>query len=134
MTANYCCDTCACRGTEITCISLVDPVRFGFFSDWCRGTDEAKRRHVLGRSRIGLTTPTQAVSAPLVDRVPSRLAGIPLAGDVVEALAKKLGADRLAKWWESKTGMQCGCAERREKMNRATRTLLNWAGLSNSWS
>lgn len=53
---------------------------------------------------------------------------IPLAGDVVEAIARRIGADRLAKWWERQTGRPCGCAERRERLNRATERLLRWAG------
>jgi hypothetical protein len=49
---------------------------------------------------------------------------IPLAGDIIEALAKRLGADRLAKWWEKRTGIPCGCAERKERINRAIARLL----------
>lgn len=61
---------------------------------------------------------------------PVRLAPpIPLAGDVVEAIAKRLGADRLAKWWERQTGLDCGCDERRRRLNRATKRLLKWAGI-----
>jgi hypothetical protein len=51
---------------------------------------------------------------------------IPLAGDVVAAMARRLGADRLAKLWERWTGQSCGCAERRAKLNRATERLLRW--------
>jgi hypothetical protein len=43
-------------------------------------------------------------------------------------MAKRLGADRLAKLWERWTGVPCGCAERREKLNRATERLLRWFG------
>ena len=60
---------------------------------------------------------------------PDCLAGIPLAGDVVAAIAGRIGADRLAAWWERRTGRPCGCAERRERLNAATRTLLRLAGL-----
>jgi hypothetical protein len=56
------------------------------------------------------------------------LPDIPLAGDVVEAIARRIGADRLAAWWEKQTGKPCGCAERKEKLNRATGRLLRWAG------
>lgn len=55
---------------------------------------------------------------------------IPLPGDVVETIAKRIGADRLAKLWERWTGMPCGCAERKEKMNRAARRLARWMGYS----
>jgi hypothetical protein len=55
-------------------------------------------------------------------------AEIPLAGDLLESAIKRIGADRLAKWWEKATGRPCGCKERREKMNQATRRLLAWLG------
>lgn len=57
---------------------------------------------------------------------------LPLVGDLVEQLAKKIGADRLAAWWEKKTGRPCGCAERKEKLNHATRALARlarWMGI-----
>lgn len=54
------------------------------------------------------------------------LPDIPLAGDVVEKIAKAVGADRLAKWWEQMTGKPCGCGERKEVLNAATRRLLKW--------
>jgi hypothetical protein len=59
----------------------------------------------------------------LPDRPP-----IPLAGDVVEAIAKRIGADRLAKWWERLTRKPCGCAQRKKRLNAATRRLLAWWG------
>lgn len=55
------------------------------------------------------------------------LPDIPLAGDVVEALAKRIGADRLARIWEQWTGVPCGCEERKAKLNAATEKLLKWA-------
>ena len=60
------------------------------------------------------------------------LPGFPLAGDLFEQLAKKIGADRLARWWEKKTGRPCGCAQRKEKLNDATRALARlarWMGI-----
>jgi hypothetical protein len=53
---------------------------------------------------------------------------IPLAGDVVEAIARRIGADRLAAWWEQKTGKPCGCEGRKAALNRATGRLLKWLG------
>jgi hypothetical protein len=50
-----------------------------------------------------------------------------MAGDLVEALAKRIGADRLAKLWEQWTGQPCNCQARREAMNRATEKLTKWA-------
>lgn len=64
------------------------------------------------------------------DEIPmrSRFAEIPLPGDLIEALAKRIGADRLAKLWERWTGKPCGCKERQEKMNNAARRLMRWLG------
>jgi hypothetical protein len=76
--------------------------------------------------RALLATP-ESHTTPAVP--PKATPDIPLAGDVVEAIAKRIGADRLAKWWEAQTGQPCGCAERKAKLNRATRRLLRWAGL-----
>lgn len=53
---------------------------------------------------------------------------IPLPGDLIEAVAKRIGLDRLAKFWERRTGKPCGCAERKEKINRTTERLLRWLG------
>jgi hypothetical protein len=52
-------------------------------------------------------------------------------GDDVEAVAKVIGADRLAKLYESVTGKPCGCRERRDLLNKlpsvwgAVRALLS---------
>lgn len=54
--------------------------------------------------------------------------GIPLAGDMVEKIAKKIGADRLAAWLQRVTGKSCGCAERRAKLNAASAALAKYAG------
>lgn len=65
----------------------------------------------------------------VIDQRDGPLAGIPLPGDIVEAIAHRIGADRLAKWWERKTGKPCGCAERKEKMNNAAKRLMRMAGI-----
>jgi hypothetical protein len=73
--------------------------------------------------------PAQAQGPAIVSTGVARSIDIPLAGDVVAAIAARVGADRLAKWWEAKTGLPCGCEERRGKLNRATESLLRFAGL-----
>jgi hypothetical protein len=73
----------------------------------------------------GQAGPDVAVATP---QVMSLLDSIPLAGDVVESIARRIGADRLAAWWTKRTGIDCGCAGRKEAMNRASETLLRWAG------
>lgn len=67
--------------------------------------------------------PRPPTTSPTTPRPPD----IPLAGDVVEAIARRIGADRLTAWWERQTGMPCGCVDRKETLNRATERLLRWA-------
>jgi hypothetical protein len=74
---------------------------------------------VVPTSPAVIHTGAGPVARPLPD--------IPLAGNVVEALAKRIGADRLAKLWEQWTGLPCGCEERKAKLNAATEKLLKWA-------
>jgi hypothetical protein len=62
--------------------------------------------------RMEATASASAVVAPPV--APT----IPLAGDLVAAATKRLGADRLARWIEAKVGVDCGCESRREALNR----------------
>jgi hypothetical protein len=39
-------------------------------------------------------------------------------GDTVEKMAKAVGADRVARALEKKTGKDCGCNKRRDNLNR----------------
>ena len=39
-------------------------------------------------------------------------------GDTVEKISKTVGADKVAKVYEKVTGKSCGCAARRDKLNR----------------
>lgn len=59
---------------------------------------------------------------------PSPAHSIPLAGDLVAALARRIGIDRLSRWVESKTGQPCGCEERRQKLNRLDEKLRMFLG------
>jgi hypothetical protein len=52
--------------------------------------------------------------------------GIPLPGDIIEALAKRLGLARLARLWEKRTGRSCGCARRKEWMNGLARRVMRF--------
>jgi len=40
-------------------------------------------------------------------------------GDTIEKIAKKVGADKVAKTYEKVTGKPCGCSQRRDNLNRA---------------
>ena len=76
--------------------------------------------------------PRAAATAPISAGETATAPDIPLAGDVVESIAKRIGADRLARLWEKWTGVPCGCAERREKLNAASARLLRWVGMGPS--
>lgn len=115
--------------SDAVCLGHTD-ARFPFFCDQAAGANPIHLKHIVGRSAItaaGLEPPPTA-AAPCAGPPADPLAGIPLAGDVVAALAARIGADRLAAWWAKKTGRPCGCAERRAKMNAATRVLIRSAG------
>ena len=40
-------------------------------------------------------------------------------GDIVETVAKLLGADKVAAWYEKWTGKSCGCTRRKKWLNAA---------------
>ena len=64
-----------------------------------------------------LPIPTAAAPLPV----------LPPCGDVFATLAKMIGAERLTRWWEKKTGRACGCADRRRAMNDACARIERWA-------
>lgn len=42
-------------------------------------------------------------------------------GDTVEKITRKTGIKKAAKWFSDKTGIDCGCEERRAKLNALIR-------------
>jgi hypothetical protein len=48
-----------------------------------------------------------------------------LLGDMSADMLKKIGGDKLAKAYERFTGKPCGCAKRRQALNRAHRAVNN---------
>ena len=58
--------------------------------------------------------------------------GIPLPGDMIEAITKRTGIERFAKAWSRLTGKPCNCPERKEKINRAAKRLARRFGYD--WS
>lgn len=63
-----CCPTC-CVSDEpgLECLSVLNPSVFGQFGEWCRGTGETQRRHVLNRTRMAFSSKAelQRVLAPI---------------------------------------------------------------------
>jgi hypothetical protein len=114
------CQACPLRGRETACLGATEPT-FAYFCARAAEGDPAWLRMIADRSEAGYT-PTP-VATPVGPPIPD----IPLAGDVVAAVAKAVGADRLARLWEEWTGIPCGCPERQEKLNRASAKLIKWA-------
>lgn len=46
-----------------------------------------------------------------------------LLGDMTEAMLKQIGADKLAKFYERKTGKPCNCAGRKQTLNNIHRAI-----------
>jgi hypothetical protein len=130
------CDACPCPDI---CLAPEHP-QFAFLCDWAASGDPARRMHVTERSRFGYTPPAKSDEpAPVAvaggepetaTLVSETLGTPPLAGDLVEGLAKRIGADRAAKWIAAKLGAEdCGCEWRRQALNRvdaAVRKFLGW--------
>ena len=57
---------------------------------------------------------------------------IPLAGDLLEAALKRVGAGRLTKLYERARGKGCGCTKRKERLNRIDRRIRKWLGASSA--
>jgi hypothetical protein len=82
--------------------------------------------------------PAEFPGAPPPDVAPDPLPGpappppairVMLAGDLMESAAKRLGADRLAKFIGGKLGVDCGCSARRDAINRLDAKLRAYLGL-----
>jgi hypothetical protein len=117
------CDHCPVSG-ELPC-------RAGNFCAWVgvAEPDPVHLRHIIdvALQDAGRPLPVQAAvpcNEPVLLTTP-----FPLAGDLVEAVAKRIGAARLAKWIEAKTGQPCHCDARRDALNRLSEKLLKWANL-----
>jgi hypothetical protein len=57
------------------------------------------------------------------------IASIPLAGDLVAALTKRMSIDRLAKYVAEQLGAECGCSKRQAALNALDakfRRFLGW--------
>lgn len=122
------CGACPVEGTCLAELSA----DFGHFCGRAAEGQANWLAMIRDRAEIGIHTgervPMVAMAAaPAVE--PSRWGNIPLAGDLIEKAARRLGADRLARWWTRVTGAECGCAERKERLNRATKVLVEWLGL-----
>ena len=49
-----------------------------------------------------------------------------LAGDELEEILKKLGADKLQEAYEEATGKDCGCSKRKEWLNNLHKRIKGW--------
>ncbi len=53
----------------------------------------------------------------------------PLAGDLMAAATKRIGADRLTRWLHERIGVNCRCQDRQRRLNEADRRLRKWLGM-----
>lgn len=67
--------------------------------------------------------PPTSLSVPAIPSI--TVSDLPL-GDLVAAATKITGVDQLTKWLTSKMGVNCGCAARQERWNRAGQALYDW--------
>lgn len=86
---------------------------------------EGKRPECVAQKPVPVTIGAKPAPPPAPDELSD---GLPLEvltdaervglGDLVEAGAKIIGADKLAKAYERITGLKCGCGWRRNLLNR----------------
>lgn len=106
--------------------------RSGVFCEWAEGGDPVHVRHIRQVSALDAGRPILLIGPAVPcpgSEVTAPVTGVPLAGDLVEALARRVGADRAARWIAAKLGSDCGCAARRAMLNRidaAARRFLGW--------
>lgn len=137
-----CCDTCVCIGEPFDCLAATHPDEFGFLRAYCASDNPVWRSHSRARSKAGRSGARDAARAragamrerqaktpdtPPIQAQHAR--SIPLAGDLVAALTARVGADRAAEWVASKLGKDCGCAARREKLNRLDQSVRKFLGI-----
>jgi hypothetical protein len=145
-----CDESCPCPLGE-ACLGRRFPEVFGavFRAHWESG-DPVLRQHVINRSAIGYTPPDPELSkagapppepprstipaavpgsATVDEPTPAPSYGFPLAGDIIAAATARLGIDRLAKYMAEQLGVECGCPERQQKLNRLDMRLRKWLGM-----
>ncbi len=72
--------------------------------------------------------PAEPLSPDARRLIDAEVAGL---GDDVEAIAKAIGADRLAKVLEELTGWDCGCEERKRLLNKLPGFAKAWGWMLN---
>jgi hypothetical protein len=89
--------------------------------------DSPSYRADYARLYSGATTHTVTAAVPVPDIATTY--GIPLAGDLVAALTKRMGIDWVVKTVAEELGVPCGCDDRRVKLNALDakfRRFLGW--------
>jgi hypothetical protein len=89
--------------------------------------DSPSYRADYARLYSGATTHTVTAAAPVPDTATTY--GIPLAGDLVAALTKRMGIDWVVKTVADELGVDCHCASRQAALNALDakfRRFLGW--------
>jgi hypothetical protein len=110
------------------------PCRAGGFCDWAAAGDPVHLRHIAAVALRDAGRPTPAQPAvPCNEVAPatpgSILDGIPLAGNLVAAMTKRMGIDWVVKTVADELGVPCGCEDRQVKLNALDakfRRFLGW--------
>jgi len=94
--------------------------------------DPVHLRHIVAVAQRDAGRPLPAtIASPCTDppAAAAAPAGLPLAGDLLEAMARRIGAKRLAELVERRLGLPCGCEERRRKLNELDRLFRKFIGM-----
>lgn len=119
------CEHCPLRSEGVACPAVTRP-----HPRFCQLMDPAHPDFDPSHER-----PIRMLAGLVVDRAAAPAAAtapppIPLAGDLVEAAAKRFGADRLANWIAAKLGAHdCRCESRRNALNKLDASLRAYLGL-----
>lgn len=95
--------------------------------EWAKSPE--LRGRVAMRCALGWTEPRRIDPPPADPDTPNPAQGLPLAGDLVAGLTRLLGVDGAVKYVADYLGVDCGCPERREKLNRLDATVRKFLGI-----
>jgi hypothetical protein len=124
------CDVCPVEAGK-TCLGDAHPEAFPHFCRWATSDEPREREMVVLRSELGYEAPAPRVEGDFANRpasTASALAQLPLAGDLVAALTKRMGIDWVVKTVADELGVDCGCPERRQALNALDAKLRRFLG------
>jgi hypothetical protein len=124
------CEHCPVEAGK-TCLGDAHPEAFPHFCRWATSPEPREREMVVLRSELGYEAPAPRVEGDLANRpasTASALAQLPLAGNLVAALTKRMGIDWVVKTVADELGVDCHCVERQQKLNALDAKLRRFLG------